>query len=94
MLLDEKLEAMKQEEWDLLDCKALGAIRLTLSKPIAFNIKSNTTISTLMAALFSMYEQLFAANNVHLIQKLVNLKMPKHRFFKKHLNKLNEITIS
>jgi hypothetical protein len=32
------LAAMKDEEWDILDRKALGTIRLSLAASVAFNI--------------------------------------------------------
>ena len=77
--------------WDLLDRKALGEIRTTLSRTLAFNIKGHTTTRGLMAALSDMYEQPSAANKVHLIKKLFNLKMPENGNFKEHMNNFNEI---
>jgi hypothetical protein len=39
-----KSVAMKDEEWEILDRKALGTIRLSLEASVAFNIfKENTT---------------------------------------------------
>ena len=46
-----KPEDMKQEKWNLLDRQALGVIRLTLAKNIAFNIVNEKTTVGLMKAL-------------------------------------------
>ena len=48
---------MDENEWDLLDCQAFVAIRLTLSKSVAFKIKKQAHNMSLMANLTSMYEQ-------------------------------------
>jgi hypothetical protein len=36
--IENKLTTMKDEEWDILDIKALGMIRLSLTTSVAFNI--------------------------------------------------------
>ncbi|XP_052190130.1 retrovirus-related Pol polyprotein from transposon TNT 1-94 [Diospyros lotus] len=59
--LDMKLQNMKDEEWKVLDRKALGAIRLSLMRSVAFNVKDQDTIAGLIKALFNMYEQPSAA---------------------------------
>ena len=82
---------MDENELNLLDRKALGTSRLTLSKSVAFNIKNKNTIVSLMVALTSMYEQPSTTNKVYLIKKLFNLKMPENGNFKQHLNEFNKI---
>ncbi|PNX64147.1 retrovirus-related Pol polyprotein from transposon TNT 1-94, partial [Trifolium pratense] len=42
-LSGKKPDDMKQEDWALLDRQALGVIRLTLAKNVAFNIVNETT---------------------------------------------------
>jgi hypothetical protein len=69
---------MTEAQWMVLDRKALGAIRLSLSKLVAFNIKGQETMTDLMKALSNLYEQPSAARKVHLIKKLVNLKMSEN----------------
>jgi hypothetical protein len=69
---------MTDAQWMVLDRKALRAIRLNLSKSIAFNIKGQETAADLMKALLNLYEQPSAARKVHLIKKLVNLKMSEN----------------
>ncbi|MFV0960681.1 hypothetical protein QML37_30010 [Klebsiella pneumoniae] len=59
-----KPETMAEDEWQLLDRQALGVIRLTLSRNVAFNIANEKTTADLMAALSNMYEQPSASNNV------------------------------
>ncbi|XP_022889192.1 uncharacterized protein LOC111404645 [Olea europaea var. sylvestris] len=90
--LHEKPEDMTNDEWELLDRKALDTIRLTLSNSVAFNIKNEKTTTSLMAALSSMYKQPSTANKVHLIKKLFTMKMTEGERFGEHLNEFNEMT--
>ncbi|KAL5581893.1 hypothetical protein UlMin_014335 [Ulmus minor] len=69
-LLGKKPEAMKEEDWNLLDRQALGVIRLTLSRNVTFNIAKEKTTVGLMAALSSMYEKPSASNKVHLMRRI------------------------
>ena len=77
-LLGEKREAMKAEEWALLNRQVLGVIRLTLSKFVAHNVVKEKTTADLMKALSGMYEKPSANNKVHLMKKLFNLKMAEN----------------
>ncbi|GJX74159.1 retrovirus-related pol polyprotein from transposon TNT 1-94 [Tanacetum coccineum] len=54
---------------------ALGAVRLSLAKNVAYNIVNEKTTYDLFKALSNMYEKSSASNNVFLIQELVNTKM-------------------
>ncbi|KAE8686500.1 cytochrome P450 71A9-like [Hibiscus syriacus] len=85
-------EGMKNEDWALLDRQALGVIRLTLSRNVAFNIAKEKTTAGLMAALSSMYEKPSASNKVHLMRRLFNLRMAEGASMAQHLNELNTIT--
>ncbi|KAE8728571.1 hypothetical protein F3Y22_tig00004205pilonHSYRG00041 [Hibiscus syriacus] len=85
-------EGMKNEDWALLDRQALGVIRLTLSRNVAFNIAKEKTTAGLMAALSSMYEKPSASNKVHLMRRLFNLRMTEGASVAQHLNELNTIT--
>jgi hypothetical protein len=49
--------AMKDEEWEVLDRKALGMIRLSLTMSVAFNILKEKTMKELMDALAKLYEK-------------------------------------
>ena len=52
-----KPEYMKEEKWKLKDHEALGLIRSTLSRNVAFNIVKEKTTSGLLKALSNMYEK-------------------------------------
>ena len=77
-LLGTKPEAMKAEEWALLDRQVLGVIRLTLSRFVAHKVVKEKTTADLMKALSGMYEKPSANNKVHLMKKLFNLKMAEN----------------
>ena len=91
-LLGTKPEAMKAEEWALLDRQVLGVIRLTLSRSVAHNVIKEKTTADLMKALSGMYEKPSTNNKVHLMKKLFNLKMAKNASVAQHLNEFNTIT--
>ena len=48
---------MKDKEWEILDRKALGTIRLSLAASVAFNISKEKTTKGLMDALAKLYEK-------------------------------------
>ena len=78
-LLGTKHEAMKNEDWNLLDRQVLRVIRLTLSRSIVHNLVKEKTTLDLMKALSSMYEKSLANNKVYLMKKLFNLKKAEGR---------------
>jgi hypothetical protein len=45
------------QEWEVLDRKALGTIRLSLAASVAFNISKEKTTKELMDALDKLYEK-------------------------------------
>ncbi|KAL5851502.1 hypothetical protein ACOSQ3_006620 [Xanthoceras sorbifolium] len=83
---------MKEEDWNLLDRQALGVIRLTLSRNVAFNIVKEKTTAGLITALSNMYEKPSASNKVHLMRRLFNLRMAEGASVAQHLNEHNTIT--
>ena len=89
--LAEKPATMKDDEWKVRDRKALCAVRLSLTRSVAFNVKDQDTTAKLIKALSNMYEQPSAAHKVFLIKKLFNLKMLENSNFREHLNSFNEI---
>ena len=91
-LLGKKPNNITKDDWNLLDRQALGVIRLTLSRNVAFNIVKEKTTAGLMAALSSMYEKPSASNKVHLMRRLFNLRMTEGASMAQHLNELNTIT--
>ena len=73
LLTGVKPESMTEEKWKLKDRQALGLIRLTLSRNVAFNIVKEKTTSGLLKALSNMYEKSSALNKVYLMCRLFNL---------------------
>jgi hypothetical protein len=67
--------AMKDEEWEILDRKALGTIWLSLAASLAFNISKEKTTKDLMDALAKLYEKPSVSNKVFLMKRLFNMKM-------------------
>jgi len=79
-------------EWDILDRKALGTIRLCLAMLVAFNISKEMTAEDLMLALAKLYEKPLASNKVLLMKCLFNMKMSEGGFVVDHLNEFNTAT--
>ena len=91
-LSGKKPEKMEQADWDLLDRQALGVVRLTLARNVAFNIVKQMITTDLMKALSNMYEKPSASNKVFLIRRLFNLKMAEGASVTDHINEFNVIT--
>ncbi|KAK9133630.1 hypothetical protein Scep_013158 [Stephania cephalantha] len=83
---------MDDKAWEILDRKALGAIRLSLSPSVAFNISKEKTTQDVMKALTRMYEKPSASNKVFLMKRLFNMKKPESRPIQEHLSDFNTIT--
>ncbi|VFR00719.1 unnamed protein product [Cuscuta campestris] len=86
-----KPDSMTEEQWKLKDRQALGMIRLTLTKNVAFNIVKENTTAGLMKALSNMYEKPSAMNKVYLMRRLFNLQMPESGSVANHINDFNMI---
>jgi hypothetical protein len=72
-----KPAAMKDEEWEILDRKALVTIWLSLAASVAFNILKEKTMKGLMDTLAKLYEKPSVSNKVFLMKRLFNMKMSK-----------------
>jgi len=92
-LIEKKPDSMKDDEWNLLDRQALGVVRLSLSRNVAFNIAKEKTTAGLMKALSSMYEKPSVSNKVHLMRRLFTLRMTEGASVAQHINELNIVTI-
>ncbi|KAL6530248.1 hypothetical protein OROHE_014601 [Orobanche hederae] len=92
-LTGQKPEKMAEAEWALFDRKALGIVRLSLARNVAYNIVNEKTTHGLIQTLSSMYEKPTAANKVHLMRQLVNQKMAQGAPVADHINEFNS-TIS
>ena len=87
-----KSTSMIDTEWDILDRKALGTIRLCLAASIAFNISKEMTTEVLMSALVKLYKKPSASNKVFLMKHLFNMRMPEGGSTADHLNEFNTVT--
>ncbi|KAF5760066.1 putative RNA-directed DNA polymerase [Helianthus annuus] len=87
----EQPDDMYDEEWKLLDRQALGVVRLSLAKSVAYNIVNETTTYGVLKALSNMYEKPSASNKVFLIRQLVNTKMKEGMSVTAHINEFNSI---
>eukprot|EP00253_Pinus_taeda_P007075 PITA_07075 len=83
---------MTDEEWNLIDRKALGTVRLCLAASVAFNISKETTTEGLIKALEKLYEKPSTANKVFLMKQLFNMKMSEGGSVANHLNDYNTVT--
>ena len=63
-----KLAAMIDAEWNILDRKALGTVRLCLVASVTFNISKETTTEGLMQTLAKLYEKPSTSNKVFLMK--------------------------
>ncbi|GKA99773.1 retrovirus-related pol polyprotein from transposon TNT 1-94 [Tanacetum coccineum] len=90
-LAEAKPTGMKAEDRTLLDRQALGVVRLSLAKNVAYNIDNEKTTYGLFKALSNMYEKLSASNKVFLIRQLVNTKMKEGASIADHVNEFNSI---
>jgi hypothetical protein len=87
-----KSMAMKDLEWEILDRKALGTIRLSLAMSVSFNISKEKTTKALMDALAKLYEKPSTSNKVFLMKRLFNMKMSEGGSVADHLNDFNTVT--
>jgi hypothetical protein len=87
-----KPTAMKDEEWEILDRKALGMIQLSPTASVAFNISKEKTTKGLMDALAKLYEKPSASKKVFLMKRLFNMNMSEGGSIADHLNEFNTVT--
>ena len=83
---------MKDEEWEILDRKALGTIWMSLAASVAFNISKEKTMKDLMDALAKLYEKLSVSNKLFLMKRLFNMNMSEGGSVADHLNEFNTVT--
>jgi hypothetical protein len=90
--ISKKSMAIKDKEWEVLDRKALGMIRLSLAASVSFNISKEKTKKELMDTLDKLYEKPSESNKVFLMKRLFNMKMSKGGSVTDHLNEFNIVT--
>jgi hypothetical protein len=91
-VISKKMMTMKDEEWDVLERKALGMIRLSLEASVAFNISKEKRMKEMMDALDKIYEKPSTPNKVFPMKRLFNMNMSKGGSIVDHLNEFNRIT--
>jgi hypothetical protein len=90
--IEKNTTTMKDEEWEVLDRKALGTIQMSLVASVAFNISKEKTRKELMDTLAKLYEKPSVSNKVFLMKRLFNMKMSKGGSVAYHLNEFNMVT--
>ena len=87
--MGEKPKDMNDDEWKLLDRKAMSVVRLSLSRNVACHTLKSTTTMEMLKTLSDLYEKPSAVNKVHVMRKLFNLRMGENTPVANHLNELN-----
>jgi hypothetical protein len=87
-----KPTTIKDEEWEVLNRKALGTIRLSLAASVDFNISKEKRMKELMDALDKLYEKPSTSNKEFLMKILFNMKMSEGGSVAYHLNEFNTVT--
>ncbi|KAL9658919.1 hypothetical protein QQ045_021130 [Rhodiola kirilowii] len=86
-----KPEDMKDDVWKLLDRKAMSAVRLSLSRDVAYHTVKAKTTKEMLETLSALYEKPSAANKVHLMRRFFTLRMAEGAGVAKHLSEFNII---
>ena len=73
--IEKNTTTMKDEEWEVLDRKALATIQMSLVASVAFNISKEKKRKDLMDTLAKLYEKAWVSNKVFLMKRLFNMKM-------------------
>jgi hypothetical protein len=87
----EQPTSMKDEEWEVLDRKELGTIRLCLVALVVFIVSKEKTTKDLMETLAKLYEKPSTFNKVFLMKPLFNMNMLESGFVVNHLNEFNTV---
>jgi len=82
---------MMDEQWSLLNRKALVVIWLSLTSSMAFNVFEEKTIKDITDTLKKLYENPSASNKVFLVKQLYNLHMLEGGSIASHLNEFNTV---
>jgi hypothetical protein len=65
---EKQLASMKDQEWEVLDKKALGMIQMCQGMLVAFNISKEKRMKDPMKELAKLYEKPLASNIVFLMK--------------------------
>jgi hypothetical protein len=90
--ITKKPTTMKDEEWEVLDRKALGTIQLSLKHRWLSIFRKKRQRRSMMDALAKLYEKPSTSNKVFLMKRLFNMKMSKGGYVADNLNEFNTVT--
>ncbi|MCO5578668.1 hypothetical protein L7F22_032512 [Adiantum nelumboides] len=90
-LKDRKESVYNDDQWEELDARVRGTIRLYLGKSIFFTIVDKTTTFELWDSLCSAWDGKSASNKVFLMKKLMRLRMKEGSSVSSHLNEFNAL---
>ncbi|MHC6131857.1 retrotransposon gag domain-containing protein [Serratia marcescens] len=88
----DETEAARDAAWAVLDRKALGVIRLALTKKIGYHIMKAKSTKEAMEILSNLYEKPSTHNQIFLLRKLVNMKLADRGSVVEHVNKFTQAT--
>ncbi|KAL2243895.1 UNVERIFIED_CONTAM: Retrovirus-related Pol polyprotein from transposon TNT 1-94 [Sesamum indicum] len=77
--LAEKPEKTSDEEWKVLDRKAMSAIILSLSRNVAYHVKGAKSTKEVLQTLADMYEKPSTMDKIILMKKLFRLQMEERK---------------
>jgi len=80
-----------KEDWEVLDRQALGTVRLTLARNVAFNVMDQTTTEGMIEGLSNMYEKPSVVNKIYLMHRLFDLKVVDSTSVVDHIDEFNRI---
>eukprot|EP00253_Pinus_taeda_P020970 PITA_20970 len=84
--------SMTDEEWNLLDIKALETVQFFLAASATLNISKETMKEGLVKSLAKLYKKHSALNKVFLMKRLFNMKISEGGSISDHLNDFNTVT--
>ena len=82
-----------EEDWEILDRKALGSIWSCLVSSVTFIISKEKMTVELMEILAKLYKKPSTLNKVFLMKHLFSMKMCEGLSIVNHLNEFNTVTI-
>ena len=85
-LVEKKPESMENDAWNTLNKKTVTYIKVVVSNKIRVDIKGLTTACQVWEKLKSTYENTTPANQVHLMRKLVSMRLDVSKRATKHLS--------
>ena len=85
-LVEKKPESMENDAWNTLNKKVITYIKMDVSDEILVYIKGLTTARQVWEKLKTTYANTTPVNQVHLMQKLVNMRLDESKGATEHLS--------